>query len=103
MYRPPVMPKTSIDHNKSYEGETIETKVKRITTNKEPIKDGAPLVYTDRTEGVQPAYNVRTDRFDVAAEAMDKVTKSKLAARESRHAAKVVPIKPEDTPKEDQK
>ena len=31
---------------KGYKGELIETKVKRITTNKEPISDGAPLVYT---------------------------------------------------------
>lgn len=66
------------------EGETIEKKVERITTLKEPIKDGAPLIYTDRKEGVQAGYNIRTDRFEVAVEAMDKVTKTKVAQRESR-------------------
>ena len=56
--------------------------------NKEPIKDGAPLIYTERKDGVQPSYNIRTDRWDVAVEAMDKVTKSYHAKREER--AKIV-------------
>ena len=80
--------KTNLKVNKSYQGETIEQKVMRITNNKEPIKDGAPRIYTERKEGVQPAYNVRTDRFEVAVEAMDKVAKTHQAKREER--AKVV-------------
>ena len=64
-----------------YEGESIETKVNRILINKEPIQDGAPLIYTKRQDGVLPGYNIRTDRFDVAIEAMDKVSKSKLTKR----------------------
>lgn len=82
--------KTTIKRNKSYEGETIENKVARIVNNKEPIKDGAPRVYTERKEGVLPAYNIRTDRFDVAVDAMDKVTKTYQAQREERHKAKVI-------------
>ena len=64
-----------------YEGESIETKVNRILINKEPIQDGAPLIYTNRKDGVLPGYNIRTDRFDVAIEAMDKVSKSRLTKR----------------------
>lgn len=82
--------KSKITGIKSYVGETIEAKVRRIVNNKEPIKDGAPLIYTDRKDGVLPGYNIRTDRFDVAVEAMDKVTKSKLAKRAE---APVIPIK----------
>ncbi len=63
-------------------GETIEQKVERMISNKEPIKDGAPLVYTDRNDGVQGAYNIRTDRFEVAADYMDKLHKSKTAKRD---------------------
>lgn len=66
------------------EGETIELKIQRIMTNKEPIKDGAPLVYTERAEGVKAAYNIRTDRFEIAAEAMDKVHKSTEAKRDEK-------------------
>lgn len=62
-----------------YEGESIEEKVRRIVENKEPIKDGAPLIYTEKKNGVIPAYDVRTDRFDLAIMAMDAVNKAKIA------------------------
>ena len=32
----------------SYEGETIEAKVQRVVINKEPIEDGAPIIYTEK-------------------------------------------------------
>lgn len=63
------------------EGEPIEWKVRRIMKNGEPIKDGAPEIFTERKEGVLPAYNIRTDRWEVACEAMDKVSGSIEATR----------------------
>lgn len=95
MYKLRAMQKTSIKCNDSYEGERIEEKVARIVSNKEPIKDGAPLIYTERKDGVNPAYDIRTDRFEIATEAMDKVTAAKLAKRE----AKIVPIENKDETK----
>lgn len=71
----------SLKVNKSYEAESIEMKVKRVMANNEPIDDGAPIIYTERKDGVKAEYNVRTDRFDIAVEAMDKVAKSKVAKR----------------------
>lgn len=79
---------TSLNVNTSYEGETIEQKIRRIVNNKEPINDGAPLIYTDRKNGVQPEYNIKTDRFEVAIDAMDKVTKTHQAKREERIKAR---------------
>lgn len=81
---------TTINVNQSIEGETIEQKVERVTQNREPIKDGAPLIYTERKEGVQAGYNIRTDRFEIAVEAMDKVSKSKIAQREYKPTLDVV-------------
>ena len=46
---------------KTKEREYIEEKVRRITENGEPIKDGAPIIYTERKDGVNPAFNIRTD------------------------------------------
>ena len=60
-----------------YEGETIEDKCARIIENNEPITDGAPIVHTKRADGVQAQYNIRTDKWDVALTAMDKVAESK--------------------------
>ena len=51
----------------TYEGEFIEEKVARVVENKEPIEDGAPIIYTERKDGVIPAYNIRTDKWDIAA------------------------------------
>lgn len=76
--------KTTIKTNQSYEGEPIEAKVRRIVNNKEPIKDGAPLVYTDRKDGVLPEYDIRTDKFEVAIDAMDKVSQQKLSERKKK-------------------
>ena len=73
--------------NETYEGITIETKVNRITQSKEPITDGAPLIYTDRKDGVNPAYDVRTDRFEIALEAFSKIDASRKAKREARAEA----------------
>lgn len=76
--------RTVIDRNESYEGETIEMKVERITSNKEPIKDGAPLIFTERKDGVLRGYDIRTDRFEVALDATDIVSKSRLTKRDAR-------------------
>jgi hypothetical protein len=97
MYKTPNYSKTTLKVNQSLEGETIEQKIERVTTNKEPIKDGAPLIYTDRNEGVLAGYNIRTDRFEIAVEAMDKIQKSERAKRESKAKMEVVKDSSETT------
>lgn len=77
--------KTLLNVNTSYEGETIEQKIRRIVNNKEPINDGAPLIYTERNDGVQPQYDIRADRFEIAVDAMDSISKTHIAKREDRH------------------
>ena len=72
----PRPPKTNYEYQ---EGESIEKKVRRITENNEPITDGAPIIYTNREDGVLPAYNIRTDRWEVAQQAMDAVNQANLA------------------------
>jgi len=66
------------------EGEPIEHKIERVVSNKEPITDGAPSIFTERKEGVVSAYNIRTDRWEVATEAMDKVSGSIQAKRDAK-------------------
>ena len=84
MYHPQKPDKTTINLNDSYEGETIEQKIRRIVNNKEPISDGAPLIYTERKHGVQPQFDIRTDRWEIAVDAMDKVSKTFKARRENK-------------------
>lgn len=56
------------------EGETLEEKVRRILDENEPIKDGAPIIYTEKKDGVRPEFNIRADKWDIAIQAMDKVS-----------------------------
>lgn len=84
MYQKRPYTKTTLKVNKSYEGERIEEKIQRIVNNKEPISDGAPIIYTERKDGVNPAHDIRTDRWELAADAMDKVSKSNRAKRENK-------------------
>lgn len=56
------------------EGEPIEDKIRRILDENEPITDGAPVIYTDKKDGVRPEFNIRADKWDIAIQAMDKVS-----------------------------
>lgn len=82
MYKIPIYSETMFIMEVNTVGETIEQKVKRLIQNKEPIKDGAPPIFTERSKGVNPAYNIRTDRFEIAVDAMTRLLKSKEAKRE---------------------
>lgn len=62
-----------------YEGESIETKVARMVETNEPISDSAPVVYTEKKDGVRPENDIRTDKWEIAIKAMEKVNKSKIA------------------------
>lgn len=70
---------TKISVNESIVGETIEEKVFRIVNNKDAIDDGAPLLFSERDEGVLPEYDIRTDRWEIATEAQDKLVATKIA------------------------
>ena len=79
MIKPKFYPKPFETNYEFQEGERIETKVSRITENNEPITDGAPIIYTKREDGVLPAYDIRTDRWEVAQQAMEAVNQANIA------------------------
>lgn len=61
------------------EGESILTKVRRILDENEPLTDGAPLIFTPKEDGVKPEFDIRTDKWQIAINAMDKVNAYKLS------------------------
>ena len=65
------------------EGELIEEKVTRLTQEKSPINDGAPIIYTERKDGVLPAYDIRTDRWEIAQAAME-INQKAISAKRQR-------------------
>ena len=84
MYKYRKANKSSLTSVECVEGEPIEWKIERIVSNKEPISDGAPEIFTERKEGVKSAYNIRTDRWEIATEAMSKVEGSIQAKRDAK-------------------
>lgn len=59
-----------------YECETLTEKLRRMTEQKEPIKAEVEIVYTEKKDGVLPGYDIRTDRFEVAREAIEKMQRA---------------------------
>lgn len=59
-------------------GETLIKKCQRILDEGEPLTDGAPMIFTPKQAGVKPECNVRTDKWDIAMKAMDRVNSYKL-------------------------
>lgn len=72
---------TRLDVNESVEGESLEDKIERLVSNGEDGDEGVGSIYTERKDGVLPAYDIRTDRMEVALEAMDKAHRWDLAKR----------------------
>ena len=63
----------------TYVAESIETKVRRIMDENEPITAGAPIIYTPKEDGVKPEFDIRTDKWQIAINAMDRVNAYKLS------------------------
>ncbi len=93
MYEIPKMNAGGLYINQSTEGKTIEQKIELIVNNKERIKGDAPIIYTERKEGIKASTNIRTDRFEIAVEASDKIAKSYKARREEKSKPKLEIIK----------
>lgn len=61
------------------EGETLTKKIQRILDENEPLTDGAPIIYTPKQAGVREDCNIRTDKWEIAMNAMDRVNNYKLS------------------------
>lgn len=83
--------------NDPYEGNSIEEKCAKLIENNEPITDGAPIIYTEKKDGVLPQYDIRTDKWDIAQSAMDLANASKIA--KSKGLKKPEETKPTEEPK----
>ena len=53
-------------------GLSIEETVRRAIATNSPLEGNAPMIYTPAKDGVLPQHDIRTDRQDLALQAMDK-------------------------------
>lgn len=76
-----IFPKSRIERAAEREGQSIEQMMRKAVGSNEPIQATAKVQYTERKDGVLPQYDIRTDRFNYAMLATDKVNASNAAAR----------------------
>lgn len=64
--------------NLTYEAEPREVKLRKIISGETSnMEDGVfPTIYTEKKDGVKPEFDIRTDRFEVAIDAIDKINQS---------------------------
>lgn len=64
--------------NLTYQAEPREVKLRKIINGEaNNMEDGVfPTIYTEKKDGVQPEFDIRTDRFEVALNAIDKINQS---------------------------
>lgn len=64
--------------NLTYQAEPREVKLRKIISGESSdMEDGVfPTIYTEKKDGVQPEFDIRTDRFEVAIDAIDKINRS---------------------------
>lgn len=62
----------------TYQAEPREVKLRKIISGESSdMEDGVfPTIYTEKKDGVMPEYDIRTDRFEVALDAIDKINQS---------------------------
>lgn len=49
-----------------------------MLANKEPINEEVETAFTNKKDGVLPAYDIRTDRWEIAQEAAGKMYEADL-------------------------
>lgn len=69
---------TNIFRNEHNTGLSLEEDLRIKLANKEPIEATSPMYYTERKEGVLPQYDIRTDRQELALDAIEKAEKTKI-------------------------
>ena len=63
--------------NLTYQADPREVKLRKIINGESnDMEDGVfPTICTEKKDGVQPEFDIRTDRFEVAIDAIDKITR----------------------------
>lgn len=82
MLKPKFIYKTIISKNDTYEAQPLvkklQAKVAGASSQGTEIDESIPIVYTDRAAGVIPSTDIRSDRFEIAREAMEKIRKAEV-------------------------
>lgn len=106
--RPTVQhPKSKIQINNLYEAEPLEVKLRRkMKGGKVDEEEGEgktwAIAYTEKKDGVRPEYDIRTDRFEIAREAMETLEKGIQLSYSDPNSAKAEETETGETTEKDE-
>lgn len=72
---------TQLDVPAEKDGTSIEEVMRKALHSKEPIEATAKISYSERKDGVLPQFDIRTDRFEYAMMATDRIHATAAAQR----------------------
>lgn len=75
-------------HYKPVQANTLEEDIRLKIEQGEPIDNSKAILYQKRNEGINPAYNVRTDRWEIAQSLKSNQKASQTAKRTERYTKK---------------
>lgn len=78
---------TQIERVPNETGESIEEMIRRQISSNQPISAEMPMIYTDKKDGVLPQYDPRTDRQELALDALDNLRKSEAMKTDTNPSA----------------
>lgn len=70
------------------EAECIERKVEKALKGKEAVSFDRIPIYQKRCEGIDPQYNIKTDKMELLREAVESSTTKYFEARQMRQDAR---------------
>lgn len=87
-------PKSKIQIENLYEAEPLEIKLRRKMKGGKVDEDEGDaktwaIAYTEKKDGVKPEYDIRTDRFEIAREAMETLEKGIQLSYSDPDSAKI--------------
>lgn len=76
---------TQITAGEIREGKSIEQLLREMKASKSPIDvETAPEIFQERSAGVDPMCDIRTDKMALAQEACSQITRTHMLARANR-------------------
>lgn len=83
--------------NETVEGESIEQKMEKILAGKEKVELTRSPVYQERRAGIEPQYNIRTNKMEILQDAVQTATQKYFEARDLRGKIRHGEINPDGT------
>lgn len=83
MFRQPKYTTSNFKGIQSYEAKSIETELEEIITQKKPVEATAPLIYTEKKDGVIEDFDIRTDKWEAMQRAANYVNEQKREYRKA--------------------